>query len=141
MKTIKFLYILFLISFVISCEENITTECEDEKQNLTSITKFSDIQTNVFNVSCALSGCHVGSSLSAGLDLSNGKSYEELVNKSSALNPNYKLVEAGNSENSFLIKMLKHTGEGTSQMPPSGKLSNSVIDSISAWIDRGALNN
>ncbi len=141
MRTIKFLYILFCILFVISCEENITTECEDDEQNLASITKFSDIQTNVFDASCALSGCHAGSSVSAGLDLSNGNSYAELVNKSSVLNPNFKLVEPGNSENSFLIKMLKHTGEGTSQMPPSGKLNNSVIDSISAWIDRGALNN
>lgn len=138
----KILFCLLIsISFAISCEENITTECEDEKMDSAALTKFSDIQKNVFDTNCALSGCHAGTFLSAGLNLTNGKSYEALVNKTSALNSNFKLVEPGNSENSFIIKMLKNTGEGTTIMPPTGKLSNSVIDSISAWINRGAQNN
>jgi len=141
MKLIKIFYFFLLFAIIISCEENIVTECEDANQNTGILTKISDIQKDVFDVSCATSGCHAGASLQAGLQLTSGDSYAELVNKTSVLNPNFKLVEPGNSENSFLIKMLKHTGEGTSQMPPSGKLSNSVIDSISAWIDRGALNN
>ncbi|MBI1931737.1 MAG: hypothetical protein HYS24_04305 [Ignavibacteriales bacterium] len=141
MKKIKYLCLLFSISFAISCEENITTECEEEKMNTAVLTKFSDIQKNVFDTNCALSGCHAGTFLSAGLNLSNGKSYEALVNKTSSLNSNYKLVEPGNSENSFIIKMLKNTGERTTIMPPSGKLKSSVIDSISGWINRGALNN
>ena len=141
MNKIKFLCLLVFISFSVSCEENITTECEEEKMNTAVLTKFSDIQKNVFDTNCALSGCHAGTFLSAGLNLSNGKSYEALVNKTSSLNSNYKLVEPGNSENSFIIKMLKNTGERTTIMPPSGKLNSSVIDSISAWINRGALNN
>ncbi|MBK7105698.1 MAG: hypothetical protein IPH62_10480 [Ignavibacteriae bacterium] len=141
MKLMKIFYLLILLTIIISCEENIVTECEDENQTSVTLTKFSDIQKNVFDASCAFSGCHAGASSQAGLQLTSGDSYSNLINKTSVLNPNFKLVEPGNSENSFLIKMLKHTGEGTSQMPPSGKLSNSVIDSIAAWIDRGALNN
>ncbi|MFZ1290332.1 MAG: hypothetical protein WAR79_09580 [Melioribacteraceae bacterium] len=141
MKLIKIFYFFLLFAIIISCEENIVTECEDENQNTGTLTKFSDIQKDVFDISCATSGCHAGASSQAGLQLTSGDSYAELVNNTSVLNPNFKLVEPGNSENSFLIKMLKHIGEGTLQMPPSGKLSNSAIDSISAWIDRGALNN
>lgn len=140
MNLLKIIILLFFVLAFTTCEENIITECEITNST-SSLTTFSDIQKNIFDASCALSGCHAGTNPQAGLLLTYGNSYAKLVNVTSLLNPNFKLVEPGNSENSFLIKMLKHTGESTSQMPPAGKLSQSKIDSIAAWIDRGAINN
>ena len=48
-------------------------------------------------------------------------------------------VKPFESENSYLIRKLR--GQGTSVMPPSGQLKAAVIDSVVAWIDKGALNN
>ncbi|MDX1741578.1 MAG: hypothetical protein R3178_09805, partial [Rhodothermales bacterium] len=40
---------------------------------------FSSIQQNVFAVSCAVSGCHLGGSAAAQLDLSASNAYSDLV--------------------------------------------------------------
>ncbi|MCB0748282.1 MAG: hypothetical protein H6613_04425 [Ignavibacteriales bacterium] len=140
MKISEYIILFSTVLLLLSCEENIITECE-EAQNTASLTTFNSIQINVFDQSCAFSGCHAGSNPQANLLLTSGNSYSKLVNVTSILNPSFKLVQPGNSENSFLIKMLKHTGESTSQMPPAGKLSEGKIDSIAAWINRGAINN
>jgi hypothetical protein len=142
MNTITKLVLFFpLLFIVISCKDNIITECNNPGSNSASLTTFSSIQTNIFNENCATAGCHASPSPQAGLFLTEGNSYTQLLNVASVLNPNFKRIEPGNSANSFLIKMLKNTGEGTSQMPPTGKLSADKIDSIAAWIDRGAINN
>lgn len=137
--------IFFIILLTAGCSENITTECVCDPitppAGEKTLASFSEIQRQVFNVSCALSGCHAGATVQAGLNLTEGNSYSALINKQSILNPGFKLVQPGSSENSFLIKVLTNNGIGASQMPPTGKLDNSIIDSISAWIDRGALNN
>lgn len=107
----------------------------------TSLSKFSEIQSRVFTPTCAVAGCHGGSNVQANLSLSEGNAYNNLVNKQSFRNPNFVRVKPGDSGNSFLIKMLRNTGEGTTVMPPTGKLSDAVIDSIALWINNGALNN
>jgi len=141
--TIKkyFLFILISSAIISGCEDNIISECEDKNGFLDNTLKFSIIQDKIFNNSCAISGCHAGPNPQANLELTNGKSYENLYNVPSLLNPSFMRVKPGDSDNSFIIMMLKNTGPGTSQMPPSGKLQNSLIDSIASWIDQGALNN
>jgi hypothetical protein len=145
--TAKILVSLIIVSgmAITSCSENISTECDCDPvtpiPGVKTLTNFSEIQKQVLTPSCATSGCHSGSSLKANLDLSEGSSYNALVNVTSVLNPNFKRVKPGDSNNSFLIKMLRNSGDGSSQMPPFGKLNNSVIDSIATWIDKGALNN
>lgn len=143
----NFLVFLVIASGIVitSCSENISTECDCDPvtplPGVKTLTNFSEIQKQVLTPSCATSGCHSGSSSQANLDLSEGSSYNALVNTTSLLNPNFKRVKPGDSNNSFLIKMLRNSGDGSSQMPPFGKLNNSVIDSIAMWIDKGALNN
>lgn len=100
---------------------------------------FSDIQSKVFDNSCTSSGCHGNSNTQAALNLTTGISYSQLVNVSSRENPSLKRVLPGSSAQSLLI--LKLEGNGTSLMPPSGKLPKEIIDSIKVWIDKGALNN
>jgi hypothetical protein len=93
----------------------------------------------VFDVSCALPGCHAGSAPQANLDLSAGSSYASLVGVSSLNYPAELRVKAGSSAGSVMISLLRR--ERTPAMPPSGALPSAVIDSIARWIDEGAEHN
>ncbi|MGD9900726.1 MAG: hypothetical protein AB7T22_16495 [Calditrichaceae bacterium] len=119
----------------ISCADQITGDSAGE--NLVVNASFSDIQEKVFSRTCAVSGCHVSVMHESGMNLSAGAAYDNLVNVVSKGNPQLKRVEPGDSQQSYLIRKLN--GSNTPVMPPSGKLSSSVIDSIAAWIDKGAL--
>ena len=136
----KNLYSLFLLIFLFfaACEDSIQGP-EDEINNngpTNMRSQFSSIQAEVFSPSCALSGCHAGSQ---NPNLSAGQSYNNLVNVASLENPSMLRVKPGDSNNSLLIKKL--TGDGTSIMPPAGQLSQAKIDSITSWINKGAINN
>ena len=131
--------LLFLgVMVLTSCEDLIQGPedelKDDDPQNMPA--RFSSIQEEVFSKSCALSGCHAGTQEP---DLSSGQAFDNLVNQPSSQNPSMLRVKPGDSNNSYLMKKL--TEDGTSVMPPSGQLSQVTIDSIAAWIDRGALNN
>lgn len=98
------------------------------------------IQTNVFDVNCALSGCHIGSSAPLGLDLSAGEARENLVNVASVGVPELLRVEPGNADDSYLV--LKLEGDDRivgSRMPLNmPALSSDEIGTIREWIDAGA---
>lgn len=135
-QTIAFL--LGLV-FLAGCGRNIVTECEPQEQKpILERTTFSSIQRDVFTPSCAISGCHAGKNAPYGLDLSADVAYANLVNVASGEQPGMLRVAPGKSSESFLIKKL--LGQNTSRMPPAPAppLDASVIDSIRAWIDRGA---
>ncbi|MCA9731874.1 MAG: hypothetical protein H6696_11770 [Deferribacteres bacterium] len=100
---------------------------------------FSEMQVNVFGASCAMSGCHNGTSRQGGLNLTKSSAYTSLVNAESSSNPGMMRVVPGSSANSLLIAKLN--GSGTSQMPPNGALPQETIEKIKAWIDDGAPNN
>ncbi len=93
------------------------------------------IQTNVFNMSCALGGCHNSTSMMFGLDLSDGTSLGALVNVPSIQIPSLKLIEPGDPDNSYIIRKLEGTGSG-SPMPAGGRpqLSQNDINIIKQWI-------
>jgi hypothetical protein len=105
----------------------------------------SSIQENIFTPNCASSSCHAGSSPQAGLDLSDGKSFGELVGVSSQQVPSLKRVEASNSGASYLVNKVEGTagnvGGNSSQMPKGrDPLSDEEIQAIKDWIDAGAAN-
>lgn len=129
------LIIITSISFV-SCSEDETTA----PPTSTAVTaKFSDIKAKVFT-NCIGAQCHSSAGNSGGLVLESGVAFNNLVGVNSTLFTGFKRVEAGNSANSILIKILK--GEVSPQMPFNGTpLSSATIDSIAKWIDNGALNN
>jgi hypothetical protein len=136
MKTGVFIYGIVSI-LLISCENYI--EGPDDivrPDDIRMHSTLASIQNELFNKSCALSGCHGGSRQP---NLSEGQSYKNLVNVPSIESNTLFRVKPFESENSFLIRKL--TAESTSIMPPSGQLSQPVIDSVIAWIDNGALNN
>ena len=102
---------------------------------------FTEIQATVFDFSCA--GCHTGPAgpvMPAGLDLSNAvASYAGLFNVPSVGDPLIDRVEPGDADGSYLIQKME--GNAGTVMPPTGGLSQSVIDAIRRWIDSGAPDN
>ncbi|GAB4372679.1 MAG: hypothetical protein Kow0042_16110 [Calditrichia bacterium] len=104
------------------------------------LSRFSQIQIQVFTPSCAISGCHSGSNPAGNLNLSPGQAYSNLVNVPSTTDPDILRVEPGKSDKSMLMERLK--GDIPPQMPLiGGPLENAVLDSIEKWIDGGAPNN
>ncbi|MAT58919.1 MAG: hypothetical protein CMF23_13175 [Ignavibacteriae bacterium] len=138
--SLRITFIIVLLSLLITsgCADKIVSECDcDPIINVGNFTTFSDIQKNVFDINCTTSGCHGTEFTQANLVLVEGQSYTNLYDVQSFLYPGSKRVVPGDSENSLLIKVLK--GDGVPQMPPTGKIDNALIDSVAAWIDRGAL--
>jgi hypothetical protein len=114
---------------------------------------FDRIQRQVFNQSCALSGCHDSQTQAATLLLETGASYGELVNATpanfSAFGAGWLRVDApnppgtsGNTETSLLFR--KITGDLPdplfgSRMPLNKpKLNKTLRDVIELWIEAGA---
>jgi len=140
MKNIKTVLVsfTFIAILLFGCSEESTTE--PTPTTIAPSAKLKDIQSKVFNTSCALSGCHGSTNNQANLLLTEGNSFTNLVNVQSFLFPQFTRVQPNNSANSLLIKILK--GEVSPRMPLNkDPLSAATIDSIAKWIDNGALNN
>ena len=102
--------------------------------------RLSSIQTIIFNASCIEH--HGDHATEAGLDLTSGNAYSNLVNVPSvqtALNR----VTPGDAENSYLIHKLDgRSGIVGDRMPTNGPfLSTAQIDVMEQWINDGARNN
>ena len=97
------------------------------------------IQANVFTPSCALSFCH-GEAMTANLHLSEGHSYDSIVNVPSIELPSAMRVAPFLPDESFLICKLENCSWIVgSQMPLiDGPLDQSVIDVIRLWVQIGA---
>lgn len=131
--------IILLITFW-GCSSDNPTEPSPNQGTQAPLSKLSDIQVKVFTQSCALAGCHGPTNNQANLLLTEGNSFANLVNVQGLLFPQFKRVVPDSSSNSLLIKILK--GEVAPRMPLNrDPLSAAVIDSIAAWINKGALNN
>ncbi len=120
------------------CTDSIVSDCGEPMSDPVRA-RFSDIEQRVFAQSCALAGCHSGSSPASGLDLSTGQAYVQLVGVTSLNDPSLKRIEPGSSAQSLVIRLLRR--ERLPVMPPTGPIESAVIDSIAAWIDAGALRN
>lgn len=140
-KPIIFFSLAIALMMGMSCSDQIVSECSTDGLQVGVIqsVSFTEIQNQVLTPSCATTGCHGGNDPAEGLDLSQGKAYANLVNVASSQRPQLRRVLPGNSAQSYLVQKLR--GQETSVMPPAGKLSSAIIDSIASWIDRGAANN
>ncbi len=100
----------------------------------------ASIQANIFSPSCALSGCHTGSSPQMNQNLSAGMAYSNIVNVPSTEEPQYMRVLPGDAANSYLY--MKITGDARItgvQMPKvGGPLTADKIAAIKDWINAGA---
>ncbi|MCY4122081.1 MAG: hypothetical protein OXG72_14305 [Acidobacteria bacterium] len=115
-----------------------TTPATPATGNLT--VTLSSIQSEVFNPSCVV---HHGATVAeADLDLSEGRSFANLVNVMST-QVGLELVEPNDAENSYLIHKLDgRAGIVGARMPPNGPfLTDEALDLIKQWIDEGAQDN
>jgi hypothetical protein len=133
-----------LLTWITAISLLILTGCGKEKcptEPVTDPSLASDIQP-IFNKSCAFANCH-DASAAAGLDLSTGKSYANLVNAVSINDPAKVRVIPNKADSSYLyIKIIGDPGDGTLRMPIGGNpLSANEIQLIKNWIDAGAKNN
>ena len=103
----------------------------------------TDIQDNVFSVSCATAGCHsgpAGNVLPTGMDLTSADaSFNALVGVASLQQPAILRVAPGDPDNSYLVQKLEGTAATGARMPAiGGPLDQTVIDDIRQWISDGA---
>ncbi|MFO1425926.1 MAG: CHRD domain-containing protein [Steroidobacteraceae bacterium] len=102
---------------------------------------FTEIQTQVFNVSCAVSGCHAGASPAQGMSLA-APAYATIVNVASSESPSLKRILPGDAANSYLVQKIEGTAAVGQRMPLGGPfLDATTIARIRAWVNAGAPNN
>lgn len=131
-----------IVSFA-SVEEDELAATEDTVRmdvGTLDVGMYSAIQSQVFDAKCI--ACHGGNAgtAAAGLFLTEGKSYEALVNKASHVNAAAQLVEPNDAENSFLYLVL--TRNGDTQMHHVDMFSENeqpLLKLIEIWINAGAL--
>lgn len=135
-----FVTCVLLAALVASCEHAEAPTSNIEPGDRPS---FDTIQNTVFNQSCALSGCHAGSSPTGGLNLEEDNAYGNLVEVQSQEIPRLFRVEPNNPDSSYLIMKLEGSDKIIGQQMPAGgePLSQQQIDYIRDWIDNGAKNN
>ena len=98
---------------------------------------FAQVQETIFDVSCALSGCHGDS---ARPNLSAGQAYDNIVRVESSRG--MALVAPGDPDNSYLYRKLLADAdiEGV-RMPLGGPyLTPDALATVRAWIENGAPN-
>lgn len=98
---------------------------------------FVQVQTAIFNGSCAISGCHDGS---AWPNLLAGQAYDNIVEVESSRG--IALVEPGDPDDSYLYrKLLAAADIAGVRMPPGGPyLTPAALETVRVWIEKGAPN-
>jgi hypothetical protein len=131
------LALLFALLSVVGCEHADPLDPDRIEPTLSSI------QANIFDLSCAVSGCHLGNSAPFGLDLSAGNARSNLVNVNSTQCDGLPRVTPGDPDDSCIIRKLEGgPGIRGQRMPLTGApLPQEQIDLIRAWIADGAPDN
>lgn len=100
---------------------------------------FHAVQTQIFDANCT--ACHGKStSAAAGLYLTEGKSYEALVNKNSTIQADRLLVKPGDASESFLHLILNANGLIRHDHLDILSAKPEMLSLIDNWINNGANN-
>jgi len=137
---IRFILGFVLLLFLTFCSDSIvesTPSIDEDTDPIEVAPTFSEIQNNIFNQSCAFSGCHISGSINPNLS---ANSYSNIVNKQSSKGMNY--IEPNDPDNSYLLqKVLGSSVISGSRMPlNSSSISQEKIDALIEWINNGAKN-
>jgi hypothetical protein len=99
----------------------------------------TSIQANVFDVHCAVAGCHVSPNPESGLVLESGRAGPNLIDEHSKFVHDRFLVSPGHPEESYLIDKLRGERIVGERMPLGrAPLPDSLITAIESWISAGA---
>ncbi|HSG46352.1 MAG TPA: hypothetical protein VLA43_00930 [Longimicrobiales bacterium] len=100
----------------------------------------SDIQEIFNRTGCSASSCH-GAAESAGLRLTTGESYGELVNVQATSEPVVRVIP-GDATGSYLVIKLEGRQTVGARMPEGGTPLDAIdMGNIRNWINQGAKNN
>ena len=104
---------------------------------------FTMVQEQIFNVSCARSGCLGNGSAAAGLQVDEGLAYDVIVDVPSVVQPQLDRIEPNDPDASYLwLKVIDDPSIEGARMPPSGSaLDQDRLDLLRGWIEAGAPNN
>ena len=107
-----------------------------------TISYASNIQP-IYDASCALAGCHLGSAPAFGLNLAAGVSYEATVGVNSLERPKLQLVEPGNPDDSYLVRKIEGGPDIAGDPMPDNAppLPPDEMDAVRQWITECALDN
>jgi hypothetical protein len=131
--TQRFLLVFSLALLLLSCKDESTGVDDSSIVFPAANVSFGRHVEPLFQLRCAVLGCHAGSSPAAGLNL-------QTPSYSSLMNHRPRLVIAGASNNSLLILRLE--GRIQPLMPLRGNpLNQNQLNGIKKWIDEGALYN
>lgn len=117
-----------------ACSDQIHDACELEDAGFQGT--FSEVQKEVFNKYCI--GCHGGAAPEAGLVLTSGASYTNIVGRLTSTGTDT-LVAPGAPGRSLLLQRLNSSGDDV--MPPAGNLQQNLLDLMNTWVAEGAQNN
>jgi len=126
---------LTILALALSCEHHGPVEFGQLEPTIRSI------QSNIFNLNCALSSCHIGPNPASGLNLSEGNAFGNIVGVPSQEVPSLQRVKPNSPDSSYLVwKIEGRQGIQGERMPRTGTyLSQEQIDVIRQWIANGAL--
>lgn len=123
------------------CLAAIACACGGEGSAEDTEATLASIQDNVFDTSCATSGCHNASSKAGSLDLSSADtSYAQLVGVAAVGEDVGALarVTAGNAADSVLVIRISGTDLGVRMPQGNAVLPEKAIAAITQWINDGA---
>jgi len=147
---IPFLFVL--TTAIVACGPT-SGEGEGEGEGEPEAPTFTRVKSDIFELSCSATACHDDAvtnmiPIAAGIDLESDGVYGRLVDQDASTdNPGWKLVVAGDPDNSLLYQViLDEVGTETRRMP-ADELADMVDDPIAdaakellrAWIEAGAL--
>lgn len=130
LRPISALFLAAALLLITSCEHADPFQEDGLQPTLESI------QENIFNTSCAVSGCHLGASPPEGLDLSAGMAEANLIGVDSREKPEFKRVDPGNPDDSYLLMKIEGDSRIIGQRMPIGRpaLPAEQISVIREWI-------
>jgi len=133
-----FFLLLGLIGFTAACDNQ-----SPGQPPVTVQPTLASIQANVFNLKCAVAGCHVTGGI-APFSLENGLAFNNLVFAASAYgNPRLLRVKPNDALNSaFYLKIIgdPQVGGPQARMPAGlGPMPLAEVNAIRDWINAGAL--
>jgi hypothetical protein len=98
----------------------------------------ANVQTEVFDASCAFSSCHGGSQPTADLSLKPGESWAALVEVEAEEVTGATRVVPGDASASLLYRILLAPEGNADRMPPGSEIEADRIDLVKRWIEEGA---
>jgi len=135
-RVLWFLVVVLAFSLWIACSSDSNPVAPPPTQTVPDSVSFKAHIQPIFTSRCAISGCHVSPNPKAGLILTAGVAYANIVNVP-AQNFTGLRVAPNDASQSVLYLLVEN---GT--MPQKGSRLTSVqVQTIKKWIDQGALNN